>query len=144
MAALSVRLKSSTHLAAILNSAHIIAAVLLWPLALPIGIKLAGVVIMVMSLIYYLRHDALLSASTAVVAFELSDTMQCTLETRSGKSIICTILVSTFVAPYLTVVNLQPLDQFFARSVVILPDSIDAEEFRRLRVLLRWKWKDTK
>jgi toxin CptA len=25
---------------------------------------------------------------------------------------------------------------------MILPDGIDAEEFRQLRVLLRWKWKD--
>jgi toxin CptA len=58
-------------------------------------------------------------------------------------------LGSSFVAPYLTVLELKPLgagglwQRFRTRSVVILPDGIDAEEFRQLRVLLRWKWKNT-
>ena len=28
------------------------------------------------------------------------------------------------------------------RSVVILPDALGKEDFRQLRVLLRWKWKE--
>ena len=62
--------------------------------------------------------------------------------------ITCTLLGSSFVEPYLTVLELKPLEplkswrRFSSRSVVILPDGIDAEGFRQLRVLLRWKWKD--
>jgi toxin CptA len=70
------------------------------------------------------------------------------------------ILGSSFVAPYLTVLELRPLEpsagssgtgirewwrkrwKHRPRSVVILPDAIDAEAFRQLRVLLRWKWKE--
>jgi toxin CptA len=142
MAILSVHLKSSLRLTIILSLAHLVAAGLLWPLALPFSIKVTVIVVLIISLIYYLRRDALLTAKDAVVVFELSDDMQCTLTKRSGESIACTILGSTFVAPYLTVLNLKSAGKLFMRSVVIMPDGIDAEEFRCLRVWLRWKWKE--
>ena len=52
-------------------------------------------------------------------------------------------VASKAMAPYLVVLNLKLPNKFLGSSVVILPDSIDGEEFRRLRVLLRWKWKAT-
>ena len=136
---LVVHLKPSRNLAVILGFAHFAAAGLLWPLALPVVVKLAGAAVLAVSLIFYLRHYALLRSPRAVVAFELSDEMACTLETRRGERIGCALLGSSFVAPYLTVLNLKPEEKFFTRSVVILADAIDAEEFRQLRVLLRWK-----
>ena len=136
---LVVPLQPSRHLAVILSIAHVVTAGLLWPLALPLIVKLAGAAVLAVSLIFYLRHYALLRSPGAVVAFDLSDEMVCTLETRRGERIICALLGSSFVAPYLTVLNLKPEGKFFTRSVVILADGIDAEEFRRLRVLLRWK-----
>ena len=142
MAILSIQRKPSYWLAIILSLAHLAAAVILWTLVLSLGIKLTVTVALIISLIYYLRQDALLTANSAVIAFELSDEMQCTLTTRSGESIVCSILSSTFVAPYLTVLNLKPAEKLFMFSVVILPDSINAEEFRQLRVWLRWKWKN--
>ena len=110
----------------------------------PLGIKAIAAAALVFSLIYYLRQDALLTASDAAVVLVLSDEMQCILTTRSDELIVCSILGSTFVAPYLTVLNLQPVGKFFTRSVAILSDGIDAEEFRQLRVWLRWKWKNSK
>jgi len=142
MAILTVHLKLSRQLTIILSLSHFVAANALWPLVLPFTVNLVSVAIVLISLIYYLKKDALLSARNAVVAFELSDEMQCTLTTQSGESIVCTIQGSTFVAPYLTVLNLKPENQFFTQSIVILPDNIDTEVFRRLRVLLRWKWRD--
>lgn len=141
MTILSIHRKPSLRLLIILSLAHLVATSLFWPLALPFGIKAIAVVMLVFSLVYYVRQDALLTASNAVVAFELSDDMCCTLITRSGESMVCDLSGSTFVAPYLTVLNLKSAGKFFTRSVMILPDGIDAEEFRRLRVLLRWKWK---
>lgn len=144
MALLIVHLKLSRRLIIILSLSHFVAAGALYPLTIiPFAIKLVGVAMLIISLNYYLRKDALLSAKNAVAAFELSDEMQCTLTTQSGESIVCIIQGNTFVAPYLTVLNLKPENHFFSRSVVILPDSIDAEVFRRLRVLLKWKWQDT-
>ncbi|WP_394807390.1 protein YgfX [Nitrosomonas sp.] len=144
MDALYIHRKHSYRLATILSLAHLATAGLLWLLELHLGIKTIVTVVLVLSLIYYLRQDALLTANDAVVVLVLSDEMQCTLTTRSDELIVCSILGSTFVAPYLTVLNLQPVGKFFTCSVVILPDSIDAEEFRQLRVWLRWKWRNNK
>ena len=105
------------------------------------SVKLLGIVFLVASLVFYLRHYALLKSPESIVAFELSEAMQCTLETRDGQHLNCVILGSTFVAPYLVVLNLKPQNKFLGCSVVIFPDSIDGQEFRQLRVLLRWKWK---
>ena len=139
---LVVHLKPSRNLAVILGFAHFAAAGLLWPLALPVVVKLTGTAVLAVSLIFYLRHYALLRSPGSVVAFELSDEMACTLETRRGERIVCALLGSSFVAPYLTVLNLKPEEKIFTRSVVILSDGINAEEFRQLRVLLRWKYRE--
>lgn len=139
---MSIHIKPSLQLVILLSLVHFVATGLLWMLALTLGIKAMGTFVLIISLIYYLKQDALLTANNAVVALALSDEMQCALTTRSGESIACSILGSTFVAPYLTVLNLKPAENFFTRSVVILPDSMDVEEFRQLRVWLRWKWKD--
>lgn len=153
-ALLILRLKPSRRLAVALGLAHFTATGLLWPLTLPAMIKLAGSVLLTASLIFYVRRYAWLTSPGSVTGLELgletSGGMICTLETRCGKRTACTLLGSSFVAPYLTVLELKPLKQPeswrrpFARSVVILPDGVDADEFRRLRVLLRWKWKDSK
>jgi toxin CptA len=139
MAILSVHRKPSYRLAAILSIVHLATGSLLGLLALPLGVKVIIVVVLIISLIHYLRQDALLTANNAVVAFVLLDKMQCTVTTYSGESMSCAVMSSTFVAPYLTVLNLKSTKKFFAYSVVILPDSIDAEEFRQLRVWLHWR-----
>ncbi len=142
MSDLRIRLQHSYYLAGLLSFAHAAAGLVLWPLALPLDMKAAIIVLLIVSLIYYLRKDALLTAHDAVVALTLMEEMSCILTARSGQSMICSLSDSTFVTPYLTVINLQPNEWFLMRSVVILPDSIDAEEFRRLRIWLRWEWKN--
>lgn len=139
-----------------LSFAHLVAIVLLWPLTLPTAVKFSGSALLIFSLVFYLRRYALLRSPDSVSGLELADEMVCILETQGGERIACALLGSSFVAPYLTVLELKPLKfdsavelreswrRFFSRSVVILPDGIDPEEFRRLRVLLRWKWKDMK
>ena len=48
------------------------------------------------------------------------------------------IVDGSFAAPWLTVVHWRPLGGRFTRTVLVLPDMVDAESFRRLRVILRW------
>jgi toxin CptA len=162
---LTVRLKPSVRLAIILCVAHFAAIGLMWPLSMPIAAKLAGSALLASSLILYLRHHVAKRSPRSVLGFELTDDMTCILETKEG-SIACAILGSTFVAPYLTVLELKPMEsqeestgssvtkltgwrgwrryrrKHAPLSLVILPDAIDTETFRQLRVLLRWKWKD--
>ena len=44
----------------------------------------------------------------------------------------------SFVSPWLTLVLWRPEGARFDRAVLIVPDMLGEEEFRRLRVLLRW------
>lgn len=137
---LSVKLKPSPFLTTLLCAAHLATIAIWWQLTLAMDFKLIGTVIFLISLMLYCRHYALLTSPRSIVAFELNDAMECTIETRLGKRITCAILGSTFVSPYLVVLNLKPLNGTSARSVTILADAIDAEVFRQLRILLRWKW----
>jgi toxin CptA len=149
---LTVRLKPSRHLAVMLSLAHFTAIGLLWPLAIPVMVKLAGSAILAASLVLYIRYYVFLTSPGSVRGLKLgldaADAMTCMLETQRGDVITCMPLGSSFVAPYLAVLELKPVgarrlwQRFGTRSVVILPDGIDAEEFRQLRVLLRWKWKN--
>lgn len=45
----------------------------------------------------------------------------------------------SFVAPFLTIVRWRPEGARFDRALVILPDMLAREDFRALRVLLRWR-----
>jgi toxin CptA len=44
----------------------------------------------------------------------------------------------SFVAPWLTVVRWRPAGARFDRTIPILPDMLSREDFRRVRVMLRW------
>ena len=45
----------------------------------------------------------------------------------------------SFVAPWLTILRWRPRRSWIDRSIVILPDMLGPEDFRRLRVELRWQ-----
>ena len=44
----------------------------------------------------------------------------------------------SFVAPWLTIIHWRPAGCRFDRTIVVLPDMLAPDDFRRLRVLLRW------
>jgi toxin CptA len=56
----------------------------------------------------------------------------------SGRWVHGAVRDGSFVAPWLTIVRWRPAGARFDRSIVILPGMLGAEEFRRLRVMLRW------
>ncbi len=96
--------------------------------------------LLIISLYYYLRQDALLNFPWSVTLFKLIDAKRCELVMRNGRAIECAVLGISYVSAYLTVLILRPVRHWTLRSIVIVPDSVDAEEFRRLRIMLRWKW----
>jgi toxin CptA len=48
------------------------------------------------------------------------------------------IVAGSFVAPWLTIVRWRPAASRLVRTVVVLPDMLDAQSFRAVRVALRW------
>ena len=116
-ASVSLTLQPSTRLAAfiVLAAAATLALVVAMPL-LPL-IRLAA------------------AAWCAVVA-----SLALATHTRTRRVVIHpgVVLPGSFVAPWLTIVRWRPPGRRFSRSLVILPDMLDPESFRRLRVILRW------
>ncbi len=141
-----INLQPSYSLAAILIVSHCVAIILIWLLAITTAIKILVTIAITYSCVYYLRQDALLLNNNAVIAFDLFEKMQCKITTRSKKSIRCLIAPNSFVTPMLTVLIFKlekPLSLSPFCSVVILPDRIETNEFRRLRIWLRWKYRQS-
>jgi len=131
------KLQPSHYLAVMLIVAHGATLSAIFPLIFPVWAKMALAFFVVLSMVYHLRREALLSAPSSCVALMLEGD-QWELTTCGGDHLTCQILRDSLVTPYLTVLNILPQGARFARSVVILPDSLDAESFRQLRVWLKW------
>lgn len=108
-------------------------------LTLPVWVTALLAPCLLVSLRFYLRRDCLRTAPGSVVGFEIHPDCRCAAQIRSGEWLEARLLPSSFVAPYLTVLNLRVEGRRFPIHVTILPDAVDAEDFRRLRVRLRWK-----
>ncbi|WP_371264094.1 protein YgfX [Nitrosomonas marina] len=140
---LRVKLGPSRLLVAILIVTHSAAAVIVGLLSVTVAAKLAGMLALIVSLYFYIRCEALQISGRSAVLLEFTDKVICKLKTKNGQNFEYRVSESTFVSPYLTVLILRSRHShsWSTQSIVILPDAINSEEFRRLRVLLRWKWK---
>lgn len=136
---LKTSLKPSRQLAVLLVLAHAAAAGAALAVEIPVVLKIALTLLIAGSCAAYLYGPALLRSDEAIVGLEIGEGGGLSFQTRRGEWQEGTLLGSSFVAPYLTVLNIKATGKRFARHVVILPDSIDAEDFRRLRVRLRWQ-----
>lgn len=114
-----------------------IAAVIL--VDIPFPVKAIGAAGLAAYWLVFIRRQSLLLTAGSAVAIEISSDNKLSVQTRCGEWSECEVLGSTYVMPYLTVLNLRQSDSRATRRIVILRDSIDAEDFRKLRVWLRWK-----
>lgn len=136
---LKVSLNGSRWLVGILSAAHAAAAASIVVADLPTWVKGVLLLLVAASWAVALHGPALRRGGKAIVALELAEDGRLSFQTRAGEWHEATLLESSFVAPYLTVLNLQLDGQRFLRYVVIVPDAIGTEDFRRIRVWLRWR-----
>lgn len=136
---LRVSLRPSWILAAILAAAHGAAIAVIALVSVPPWLQVIVIAALAASLVFEIRKTALLRAPDAVVALEIASDDALSIQTRRGGWIECDVLGSTYVIYFLAIVNLKEQGSGRVRRAVILPDSIDAEDFRKLRVWLRWK-----
>lgn len=134
-----IQVTPSVMIAVVVTSVHLAAAGVLWLVPVPVIGKVALTFAIAVSLIYYMARDAALHAAHSIVALELRTGEEIACQTRRGEWIECELLGSSFVSPHLTIVNLRPRGGRLARRVILVPDNVDARDFRRLRTWLRWK-----
>lgn len=138
---LNIRLKPSGHLTLLLSAVHAIAIGLVLVLPLPIWLKVAAILAFCASFVFYLERNARLAAPNSIIALETGEDCTCVIETRNGRRLDGILLPTSYVSASLTVLNFKAHGERLVRHVVILPDAINSEDFRKLRVFLRWKYK---
>jgi len=61
------------------------------------------------------------------------------VEPAVGGQVAGRLADGSFVAPWLTIVRWRPDGARFDRTILVAPDAVEAGDFRRLRILLRWR-----
>jgi len=103
----------------------------------PLWLLVLAVVVLCWS-VYCLLLGATLRLGLSCVAFRLEDGEKIVLLLRSGRHLQCRVSPYCLVTPYLVILNVTLCERRGGRSVMIMPDSMSADSFRRLRVALRW------
>jgi toxin CptA len=136
-----VTLKSSPYLTIVLTTAHVACAALLIPLEMPLWLKVSMAFVLTLSLVHSLVEHALRRGRSSLIGLELRDEDRAAVQTPDGEWHDARVLPTTYVSPVLTVINLRIPPAILARHAVIVPDAIRAEDFRQLRVSLRWRYR---
>jgi hypothetical protein len=84
------------------------------------------------------RATALRRAAHAVTELRLAPDLVLVVHRRDGRLVAGHVRSSTFVTAWLTSVVWRPDGARFSRAVLILPDMLPTDDFRRLRVMLRY------
>lgn len=118
-------------------SAILMLPALIWQIKLLLGIVIFTAVV------YHICQYGLLLLPWSCVALNINSSNQVQLTHRNGKVLSADVCRDSVVTPYLTVVNCKVqganlLAQLFAPHLLILPDMLDTEDYRQLRVWLRW------
>jgi hypothetical protein len=134
-----ITLSSSRQLIALLTLVHLLTLAIVY--LLPMGFALRGGLIglLAVSWLFYLLRDARLALKNSVTALKWlpDDTLE--IQQANGSWQRAQLQAGGFVADYLTIVAYRLQGQRFNRYIVLLPDMLETEAFRALRVRLRWK-----
>lgn len=130
----------SPRLAVLLLLSHALAAIVVYATALPPGARTALLATILLSLSYHLARDALLllPGSWREISF---DQDRISAVTRNGSSFSGRVTGKTAVTPYFIVLRVRPEGHRLPVSRTIFPDMLGADEFRELRVRLRFPQK---
>lgn len=99
--------------------------------------KIGLAVLLAGALAYYLSRDAWLLLLSSPVGIRVEEEYVSVL-TRGGYEFSGKVSRDSLITPMLTILNVASQEAKIVRSVVIFPDSMDKEDFREMRVLLKW------
>ena len=133
-----IEIKPSPRLAIALCLAHLGAAAAIGCAAVPLWVKGGLFVAIAAALGWFLFARVMLRSAESVVALEITAAGRLSFLTRRGSWHACELLGTSYVSPRLTILNLKAEDRRLMHHVVLVPDSVAARDFRRLRTWLRW------
>lgn len=133
-----IELQASGRLAALLGAAHLLTLILVVTLPLPTWMQWCGAALLLLSAAQTVFRHALRRGRDAVTALAFDDRVQLRARTRDGVWHTGRVVGSSTVTAVLTVLNLRFDGCRRPVHVLIAGDSLSADDFRRLRVWLRW------
>lgn len=137
-----IELRPSRTLLALLALAHVATLGMIWGAAFETPVRWGASLAVAASCAFHLRQEGLFLASSAIVGLQLGAGSDCGLLLRSGEWVEGRILGTSLVTPWLSVLNVASEGRRLSRNIVLFPDSLDAEAYRKLRVKLRWGWRE--
>jgi toxin CptA len=129
--------KSSLRFALSLLALHMMATAVVCVTALPWPAKFVMLMLIILSLAYYLARDVLLLLQDSWRYISL-DGKDMSVVTSRGTIITGHVANSTFVSPYFVILCVKPEGQRLPVSRVIFPDAISTRAFREVCVHLRF------
>lgn len=133
-------IRPSLRLALLLLLSHATAATVVCVTTLPLAARLAMLVLILSSLIYYLARDILLLLPDSWCKISL-DQDSVLLATRNGLDLIGKVMGKTTVSPYFIVLCVRLEGKRLPVYRTIFRDALDAGAYRELCVRLRYSWK---
>lgn len=135
---IQLTLRPSYLLAAVLAAAAIGACFVVVCMPLAVSLKFLVCVPIILATPYFIAQEALLSLPWSYAGLELVHKGELRLIHKDGTSSAATVLHSSFMAAYLTILNLKLEHSRWRRSLILTPDRVDGVAYRQLRVWLRW------
>ena len=130
---------ASRHLAWLLALAHGVGMTAAWIVAWPLWFKTLIAAAVIASGVFHLRRDALLLSPGSVVSALLKGDGSIEVTLRNGAAIPGRQIPGSFVHTWFTTILWRAEGARFSRPIAVLPDSLPAEQFRELRVWLKWR-----
>lgn len=135
---IQLSLRPSYVLAWTIGLASLLSCVILVGLPIHSVIKVTGILLTVSAAAYSIQRYALIVLARSIIHVSLNHESKLQLTCKDGSKHEVHVLESSFVAAYLTVLNLQCVENGRRIHLVLLPDNVEADNFRQLRVWLRW------
>lgn len=137
--AIRIHLKPSHLMLVLQGLISIISCWVLVVLPIALSIKLAMIVLVVTSSLYFILRDSLQVLPWSWQVLELNNKGQLALINRRGQQLQPALAESTFIHAQLTIINFKRKGYHLGLPPVILLETQGSkDEVRRLRVWLRW------
>ena len=138
LAPLRIEPRPSRRLLAALVAAHTAAALaVLVAVSQPLVCALL-LALLLASAVQSVREHGSRGTTLFACELQLTGERDCRILRGGTQSVLCRVEDSSYVSPWLVVLHLRMPGRLRLQHVVLLPDSLDADAFRRLRARLRW------
>jgi hypothetical protein len=137
-AACGVGLRPSRSAAALIGLAALATVALMIAMPGALGPRILAATWVACAALEAIHARALHRGRRGVRAIVVRHEAEIAVQRASGEWRMGALRAGSFVAPWLTVIRWRPAGSRFDRTIPILPDMLAPEDFRRLRVMLRW------